>query len=53
MDMISIKGIYTQEANLEMEKLIKSKINLLNTSGEPSRTLDKKEPVIALYELTR
>jgi len=52
-DMVSIKGLYSQEANLEIENIIKSKMSLVNTSGEPSRTITQKEPLIALYELTR
>lgn len=51
-DTVSIRAVYTKEANLEAEKLIYSKKNLLNTSGEALRTIGK-EAVLAAYGLTK
>jgi len=51
-DMISIKGIFTQEANEEAARLIKSSSTLLNASGEPSRDIGK-EGILTLYMMTK
>jgi hypothetical protein len=50
--MISIKGLYTQEANEEAHNLIMAKSTLLNVAGGPSRDISK-EAILALYVLTR
>jgi hypothetical protein len=51
-DMVSIKGLYTQEANEEAEKLIHKKASLLDASGGASRTVNN-EAVISLYTFTK
>lgn len=54
-DMIYTKPIFSKEANDEAERLIFSKTNLLNASGEVSRGLTQigKDCVLGIYELTR
>jgi hypothetical protein len=49
--MISIKAIYSQEANEELDKLIKTPITLLDGSGNPSRGASK-ESVLSMFSLT-
>ena len=51
MDTISVRAVFTKEANQEAEKLIYSKKNLLDTQGEALRPLGK-EGVLASYVLT-
>lgn len=53
--MIYTKPIFSKEANDEAERLIFSKTNLLNASGEVSRGLTQigKDCVLGIYELTR
>lgn len=52
LDMISIKGIYSQEANEELDKLIKTPITLLDGSGNPTRDGTGKEMILSLYSLS-
>jgi len=54
-DMLYMRAVFTQEANREADKIIYSKINMLNSQGEPARGLSKigKECVVSLYELTK
>lgn len=54
-DCLYMRGIFTQEANQEAEKLVWSKTNILNAKGELSRGLSKigKDCIIGLYELTK
>lgn len=54
-DMLYMRGVFTQEANAEAEKLIWAKTNMLNAKGEVARGLAKvgKEAVMGLYELTK
>jgi len=54
-DMVYMRGLFTKEANAEAEKIIKSKINFLDASGEPARGINAigKEATIALFELTK
>ena len=54
-DMLYLKGLFTKEANLEAEKLIYSKSNILNASGGGSRGITKigKEAIMTLFELTK
>ena len=49
--MISIKGIYSQEANEELDKLIKTPKTLLDGSGSAVRSASK-ESVLSLYSLS-
>jgi hypothetical protein len=51
-DMISIKGIYSQEANEELDKLIKTPITLLDGSGNPTRDGTGKESILSMFSLT-
>jgi DNA-directed RNA polymerase beta' subunit len=50
-DTVSIRGVFTQEANAEAEELINSKNYLLNVSGGTSRTV-KNEAIQAIYSMT-
>ena len=54
-DMLYMRAVFTQEANVEAEKLIWAKTNMLNAKGEVSRGLAEieKECVIGLFELTK
>ena len=54
-DMLYLKSVFTQEANLEADRLIKAKTNLLNAQGELSRKLTGigKNCILGLYELTK
>lgn len=52
MDTISLRAVFTVEANLEAERLINSKPMILNQTGESSRLLSN-ESVQALYTLTK
>ena len=53
--MLYMRGVFTQEANDEAEKLVWSKTNFLDAEGKPSRSLSGigKELVIGLYEITK
>ena len=51
-DMVSIKLLYTEEANKEAEDLIRKPMTLLDISGKPSRGF-AKEPQLSLYALTK
>ena len=51
LDMISIKAIYSQEANEELDKLIKTPITLLDGSGGTTRDFSK-EGILSLYSLS-
>ena len=50
-DMVSIKGLYTIEANVEANRLITAKKTLLDVAGGASRDVTK-EGILALYALT-
>lgn len=50
--MVSIRGIFTQEANEELKKKIIDKTNILNIAGRNIRTTER-EAVQALYNLTK
>lgn len=52
MDTMSLRAVYTQEANAEADKYIYSKANILDQSGKCSRELGN-EAIQALYGLTR
>jgi hypothetical protein len=51
-DMVSIRGIFTQEANEELRKKITDKTNILNIAGQNIRSTER-EAVQALYNLTK
>ena len=51
--MVSNKGVFTQEANEELDDIINNKIHYyVDPSGGPSRVLGK-ELVQTLFNLTR
>lgn len=50
-DQVSLRGVYSKEANAEAEKKIYEKVNFLNTKGELNRDIGK-EGMLALYVLT-
>lgn len=51
-DTVSLRGVFTVEANREADEIIFDKKNLLNMSGASSRPLGK-EGVLAAFCLTR
>ena len=51
-DQVSIKGLFTQEANNEADILINSKKMMLSIRGENMRT-NEKELILTLYALTK
>jgi len=51
-DTVSLRAVYSVEANQEAERLILAKTNLFNQEGKSSRGLGN-EAVQALYSLTR
>ena len=51
-DQTSIRGVFTQEANAELDKILKSKKNILNVSGSSIRTTEK-EALQTLYSFTK
>ena len=50
-DMLTIRGIYSQEANLEAAKMIRSPRNILNVAGKNIRTISA-EGVQTFYSMT-
>ena len=51
-DQISVKAVYSQEANKEAIEMLHSKKHLLNISGENMRS-SSNEAVQTLYALTK
>lgn len=51
-DQVTLKGVYSQEANQEAEKLLKSKSHILNIYGQNMRRTTN-EGVQTLYMLTK
>jgi DNA-directed RNA polymerase beta' subunit len=51
-DQVTIRGVFTQEANLEAERLIRSPKNILNITGKNIRKISN-EGVQTLYNLTK
>jgi DNA-directed RNA polymerase beta' subunit len=51
-DMVSVKGVFTQEANEEAEQIMTHKANILNVYGENVR-MTTNEGVQTLYMLTK
>lgn len=51
-DQVTIRGVFTQEANAECEKLINSPSNILNIRGDNIRTTSN-ECIQGLYNLTK
>lgn len=51
-DQVTVRGVFTQEANEECERLIKSPSNILTIRGDNIRT-SSNEAVQALYAMTK
>ena len=51
-DQVTVKGVYSDEANAELIKIIDSRRNLLGLDGRAVRT-SEKEAIQAMYSLTR
>ena len=51
-DQVTIKGLYSQEANMEAEEIMNSLSYIININGENMRT-SSKECIEGLYQLTR
>ena len=51
MDMATVKGIYTDEANAELDIVMKSKFNFITTANKGIRT-SGNEAIQSLYNLT-
>lgn len=51
-DQVSIKGVFTQEANEEAEKILQSKAHILNIYGENMRRTTN-EGIQTLYMMTK
>ena len=51
-DQVSVKGVFSQEANAEADQLMKEKFHIINIYGDNVRT-STNEAVHALYLLTR
>lgn len=50
-DMVTIKGVYTDEANAELKKQLSSNIHFINLGGNPVISTSK-ESIQALYAMT-
>ena len=50
-DMISLRGVFSMEANIEAEQLLEKPMTLLDGAGKPSRGFSK-EGILSLYSLT-
>lgn len=51
-DQVTVKGVFSQEANRELDKILKSKKNILNIYGKSIRTTEK-EALQTFYSLTK
>lgn len=51
-DQISVRGVFTQEANAECERILKSKANVLSIKGSNIRTTSN-EAIQTLFMLTK
>ena len=52
MDTVSVRGVFTEEANKECEELIFSPRNLVSPAGDSIREM-KNEGFLGTYELTK
>ena len=50
-DQTTVKGVFSEEANAELEKQLNSKAHFFNLGGKGVRTSDK-EAMQSLYNLT-
>lgn len=51
-DQVTAKGVFSQQANLEAEKIMKSKVNVIGLAGNGIR-ITKNETVQTLYTMTK
>ena len=51
-DQVSVRTVFSQEANLECERIMHSPINFLNCAGSNVRTTTK-EAIQSLYQITK
>ena len=51
-DQVSIKGVFTQSANKEAERILHSKINIIGIGGDIVRTTTN-ETIQTLYSMTK
>lgn len=51
-DMLSVRAVFSQEANIEAKNIIESKKHILNGNGDNIRTTEK-EAVMTIFALTR
>ena len=51
-DQVTVKGVYTREANDELERYMNSKENFLTFGGKPSRE-PGSDSIQAMFALTR
>lgn len=51
-DQVTVKGVFSQEANIEADKIMRSKSNILNIYGDNMRRTTN-EGIQTLYTLTR
>jgi DNA-directed RNA polymerase beta' subunit len=51
-DQITVKGVFSQEANLEAEKIMYSKASFMSINGTPTRTTTL-EAIQCCYGVTR
>lgn len=51
-DTVSVKGIFTDEANEELTKFIDNKANYIDLGGKNIR-VNSKDTIQALYEVTK
>lgn len=52
LTQVTIRGVFTQEANAELDGLIRSKTNILNVSGSNIRSTEN-EALQTFYALTK
>ena len=50
-DMVTIKGVYTDEANAELKKQLETNIHFINLGGNPVIST-AKEAIQAIYAMT-
>jgi len=50
--MVTIRGVFTQEANIEAERILMSKSNAINIAGKNIRDISM-EAVQTYYDLTK
>jgi hypothetical protein len=51
-DVITVKGVFSQTANIEAERILKSKLNIIGLAGEGLRKTTN-ETVQTLYMITK